>query len=145
MDSESRSLGPAAAPPEAPDGIDLTGRVLGTVLRAGVLFSAAIILLGVVLFVHRRGIGVILFAPAGLPAGGADDPSTLGELRAALNSNTHVAAAVTDIGLLTLMVTPVVSVIVSLVSFVKERDWTYVLLAAAVLCTLALGSVLEHL
>jgi len=145
VDSEFKSPGRTPAPPEAPGEIDVTGRVLGTVLRAGVLISAAIILLGVVLFVHRRGIGAILFAPPGLPPGGADDPSTLGELRAALNSNAHVAAAVTDIGLLTLIVTPVISVVVALVSFAKARDRTYVLLAAAVLCTLALGARLERL
>ncbi|HLW47696.1 MAG TPA: DUF1634 domain-containing protein [bacterium] len=145
MDLESSSLGQAVPRAEPAGGVDATARVLGTVLRAGVLISAAIILLGIILFVHRRGIGVNLFAPGGLPSGGAEDPSTLGELLNALNSNSHVPAAVTDIGLLTLMITPVLSVIVSMVSFARARDWTYVAFAAVVLCMLALGSVLERI
>lgn len=145
MDSDSRPLGVPAAAPEASAGIDVTARVLGAVLRAGVLISAAIILFGIALFVHRRGLGVILFAPRGLPAGAGEDPTTLQELLDALGSNTHVPAAVTDIGLLTLMITPVVSVIVSLVSFARARDWTYVILAAVVLGMLALGAVAGHI
>ena len=144
MDLESRPLRAAEGAPEAPGEIDVTARALGAILRVGVVISGAIILFGVALFVHRRGFGPILFA-RGLPAGTGEDPSTLGELLDALNSNTHVPAAVTDIGLLTLMITPVISVVVSLVSFARERDWTYVVLAAVVLGMLALGSVLGHI
>jgi uncharacterized membrane protein len=148
VDSESRHAGIAEAPPNtapASGEVDATARVLGAILRAGVLISAAIIVLGMILFVHRRGLGGILFAPRGLPPGGPEDPRTLRELAQGFKSNTHIPAAVTDIGLLTLMVTPVVSVIVSMLSFARARDWTYVILAAVVLCMLALGSVLERL
>ena len=138
MGSESNVLGRPVPPVEAAE-LDATGRLLGTVLRAGVLISAAIILLGVVLFVHRRGIGVILFGPRGIPAGAEEDPSTVRQLLDAFSGNAHVPAAVTDIGLLTLMVTPVISVAVSLVSFARARDWTYVVLASVVLGMLALG------
>lgn len=146
LDSRGVSISQARrAAAETSGDADVTAQVLGTILRAGVLISAAIIVLGMLLFVHGRGIGVILFAPRGLPASGAEDPSSIGELIAAFNSNTHVPAAVTDIGLLTLMVTPVLSVVVSMVSFARARDWTYVILAAVVLCMLALGSVVERL
>jgi uncharacterized membrane protein len=43
------------------------------------------------------------------------------------------------------MITPVLSVVVAMVSFARGRDWTYVLLAAVVLCMLALGSVVERI
>jgi uncharacterized membrane protein len=109
------------------------------------LISAAIILLGVVLFVHRRGLSVILFGPRGIPAGAEEDPSTVRQLLDAFSGNAHVPAAVTDIGLLTLMVTPVLSVVVSLVSFARARDWTYVVLAAIVVCMIALGVVLGQI
>lgn len=138
MDLESNILRGAASPAEAGE-LDATGRLLGAVLRAGVLISAAIILLGVVFFVHRRGFGVILFGPRGIPAGAEEDPSTVRQLLDALGGNAHVPAAVTDIGLLTLMVTPVISVAVSLVSFVRSRDWIYVVLASVVLGMLGLG------
>jgi uncharacterized membrane protein len=141
VDSESR----ARTVPAASGELDVTAQVLAAILRAGVLISAAIIVLGIALFIHRRGIGVILFAPRGLPGGGAEDPSTIRELIDSVQSNAHLPAAVTDIGLLTLMVTPVLSVIVSMVSFARWRDWTYVFLAALVLCMLALGSVVEHI
>lgn len=120
---------------------DVTARVLGTVLRWGVLLSAAIILLGVTLFIVRRGPLVVLLSPRGIPAGAEQDPRTVRQLLDAFAGNAHVPAAVTDVGLLTLMLTPVVSVVVSLVSFARERDWTYVALAAAVLCMLAIGTI----
>ncbi len=132
------------AVPDVRGETDATARVLGAILRVGVLLSAAIILFGVVLFVHRRGAGVILFGPRGVPAGAGEDPSTVRELLSALTGNEHVPTAVTDIGLLTLMVTPVLSVVVSLVAFARARDWTYVVLAAVVLAMLALGVVLGH-
>ena len=144
MDSESRA-GSAPASPEAGHEPDATARVLGAILRAGVLISAAIIVFGVALFVHRRGAAAVLFGARGLPAGSGEDPSTLGELLDALRNDVHVPAAVTDIGLLTLMITPVISVVVSLIAFARERDWTYVLLAAVVLGMLALGSALGHI
>jgi uncharacterized membrane protein len=132
--------------PVSPEtGPDVTARVLGAILRAGVSLSAAIILVGVALFVHRRGVDVILFGPRGVPAGAGEDPSTVRELLQAITGNAHVPAAVTDIGLLTLMVTPVLSVIVSLVAFARARDWTYVIFAVVVLGMLALGAVAGHL
>jgi uncharacterized membrane protein len=142
---ESRPPGEAAAAPVGPGEIDATARVLGAVLRAGVLLSAAIILFGVALFVHQRGVGVILLGPRGVPVGAEDDPTTVRELLSAIVGNARVPAAVTDVGLLTLMVTPVLSVIVSLVSFALARDWTYVTLATVVLCMLALGIVVGHI
>ena len=141
MGSESSAVSASPAGHDAPDA---TARVLSVVLRVGVLISAAIIVFGVVLFVHRRGAGAVLFGPRSLPAGSGEDPSTIGELLDALRNDVHVPAAVTDIGLLTLMITPVVSVVVSLIAFARERDWTYVVLAAIVLGMLVLGSALGH-
>lgn len=129
---------PRPQPPRHSD-LDVIGRVLGAVLRVGVLLSAAIILLGVALFVHRRGWHVILLAPRGIPAGSELDPRTVRGLLDAFLGNEHVPTAVTDIGLLTLMITPVVGVVVSLVAFARDRDWMYLGLAALVLALLAVG------
>lgn len=145
MGLDSKPPGGPAAGPQAPGEMDATARVLSAVLRVGVLLSAAIILLGVALFVNRRGIQVILLGPRGVPAGAAEDPTTMQALLSALTGNEHVPTAVTDIGLLTLMVTPVISVVVSLVSFARARDWTYVAFATFVLCMLALSVIAGHL
>lgn len=141
MGSESSARPPA--PPETSLGeVSVIGRVLGTILRAGVLISAAIILLGVALFIRRRGAEFVLFGSRDLILGSGETPSSVRDLLDAVRNNAHVPAAVTDVGLLTLMATPVLSVVVSLVSFARNREWHYVALAAIVLCMLALGSIL---
>ena len=141
MDSDAKALGPAAA--ETPLGeMSITARVLSVVLRAGVLVSAAIILVGVALFVHRRGAGYVLFGSRDLILGAGENPSSLRDLLDALRDNAHVPGAVTDIGLLTLMATPVISVVVSLLFFARHHEWTYVVLASIVLGMLVLGSIL---
>ncbi|HKX17179.1 MAG TPA: DUF1634 domain-containing protein [bacterium] len=141
MDSESSARPPA--PPETSIGeINVTGRVLGTILRAGVLISAGIILVGLALFVRRRGAGFVLLGSRDLILSSGETPSSVRDLLDAVRNNAHLPAAVTDIGLLTLMATPVLSVVVSLVSFARNREWHYVVLAAIVLCMLALGSIL---
>ena len=141
MGSESSARPPA--PPKTSLGeVSVIGRVLGTILRAGVLISAAIILLGVALFIRRRGAEFVLFGSRDLILGSGETPSSVRDLLDAVRNNAHVPAAVTDVGLLTLMATPVLSVVVSLVSFARNREWHYVVLAAIVLCMLALGSIL---
>jgi len=94
--------------------------------------------------VTRRGIQVILLGPRGVPAGAAEDPTTMQALLSALTGNEHVPTAVTDIGLLTLMVTPVISVVVSLVSFARARAWTYVPFAPFLPFILALTLTAGH-
>jgi len=130
--------GPAAPPAHVE--ADATARVLGTILRWGVVLSATIILIGVALFVVRRGTHSVLLSPRGIPTGAEADPTSLQQIAADFADNEHVPTAVTDIGLLTLMLTPVISVVVSLISFAGRRDWTYVALAALVLAMLAIGT-----
>lgn len=114
-----------------------TEAVISTVLRWGVLASAAIILLGIALYVAEAGPGAILFAPRGVPSGVDRDPTSL---RVVLDELIpHQPAAVTDLGLLLLIVTPVLSVAFSLAAFVVERDWMYVGFAAFVLAMLMVG------
>ncbi|HET7266077.1 MAG TPA: DUF1634 domain-containing protein [bacterium] len=141
MDSESSAPRPAAS--EMPlDETSPTARALGVILRAGVLVSAAIVLLGVGLFAHRRGLGFVLFGSRDAILGSGENPASLRELLDDLRNNAHVPGAVTDIGLLTLMATPVLSVVVSLGFFARHREWTYVIFASLVLGMLVLGSVL---
>jgi len=98
-----------------------------------------VILLGIVLYVVEGGVRPILFAPRGVPAGVELDPHSLRVVLDRLGP--REPAAVTDLGLLLLIVTPVASVAIALVAFARERDWMYVALAAFVFAMLMLSFV----
>ena len=79
----------------------------------------------------------MLFAPRGAPASWKADPQSL---HVVLNGLTSAQpAAVTDLGLLLLMITPVVSVAIAVVAFAARRDWLYVAIAGFVFAMLMLG------
>ncbi len=117
--------------------------VISVVLRFGVLLSAAIIVAGIALYVVESGSRAILLAPSGIPAHADADPASL---RVVLDQlGPPQPAAVTDLGLLVLIVTPVVSVAIATAGFGVERDWLYVgigvLVLAALIAGFALGKV----
>jgi uncharacterized membrane protein len=110
---------------------------ISPVLRYGVLIAAALILAGVVLFVFTGGARAILLSPQALPANPEADPASV---RAVLDALTPPQpAAITDLGLLILMGTPVAGVAVAALAFARRRDWMYVALAVYVLVMLAIG------
>ncbi len=111
--------------------------VISTFLRFGVLTAAFIILLGVALYVAESGVRAILLSPSVIPPESERDPSSL---RLVLDQLLpRQPAAVTDVGLLVLIATPVVGVATAIVTFARERDWTYVWIATLVLAMLILG------
>jgi uncharacterized membrane protein len=111
--------------------------VIGTVLRWGVLLAAAVILTGVALYVIQAGLRPIVFAPRGVPPGAESNPTSV---RAVLDElGPRQPAAVTDLGLLLLIVTPVINVAIALAAFALERDWMYVGIAGFVLAMLIVG------
>jgi len=111
--------------------------VISAVLRWGALLAAAIILLGVILYVVEAGSHVILFSPPGVPSGAETNPTSLRVVLDQLSPSRP--AAVTDLGLFLLIVTPLVSVAICLAEFAVDRDWLYVGLAAFVLTMLIIG------
>jgi uncharacterized membrane protein len=111
--------------------------VISTVLRYGVALAAGFILFGVVLYVTDAGWRAILFAPRGIPPGAETDPASLRVVLDRLGP--REPAAITDLGLLLLIVTPVITVGIALFSFVRERDWMYVGIAGFVLAMLMIG------
>jgi uncharacterized membrane protein len=122
---------PPDAPRPPPD--PLTPRaalVISGVLRAGVLLSAAIIILGVGLFfVHTL---------AGHSAAMTrSTPRTAGEVVQGVLHGDPVS--VIALGLLVLLATPVVRVSVSLVTFALEGDRLYTAITALVLLILLLS------
>jgi uncharacterized membrane protein len=79
----------------------------------------------------------VLLAPTIIPPGSEADPRSL---RAVLDALIPAQpAAVTDLGLLLLLVTPVLSVAVAIVIFAEARDLLYVGISALVLAILILG------
>ncbi|MDE3228869.1 MAG: DUF1634 domain-containing protein [Chloroflexota bacterium] len=104
--------------------------LISNVLRGGVLLSAAIILIGVVMHYAR---------PATAASVGLGYPHTLGEVIPAILAGN--AQAVITLGLLVLLATPVLRVAVSIGAFALEHDWLYVGITTLVLALL-LASIL---
>jgi uncharacterized membrane protein YfcA/uncharacterized membrane protein len=100
--------------------------LIGWVLLGGVLLSSVVILLGIVLLPTRPGglspQRLLLF------------PFTWSELASEL-AQFHPQAIIT-LGLLLLIATPVLRVAVSIVTFVVERDRTYIVITCIVLAIL---------
>lgn len=107
--------------------------LIAYVLRGGVLLSAAVILLGVLLYAAGAA------APVGA-IGSSPAPSTFGAVLAGVARGD--GRAVIELGLLILLATPVLRVAVSVVTFALERDWRYVAITATVLAILVLSFVL---
>lgn len=120
-------------PPEREGLVRQAELVISQVLRGGVLLSAAIILLGVLLF-------YLQFGASGGQAPGAAFPHTLLGVVSGLSRGDPLAIIV--LGLLVLLATPVVRVAVSIMAFGLERDWRYVAITSLVLLILLLSFVL---
>ena len=135
----SRPGAPPAGDGDVPPRAELASvnAAIGRVLRWGVLLSAALIVAGVALFVAHGGARAVLFSPVGVPATAEHDPHSL---RVVLDELLPPQpAAVTDAGLLLLMVTPVVSVALSVAAFAARRDWLYVAISGFVFAMLMVG------
>lgn len=103
--------------------------IISYVLRGGVLISAAVILVGVILFYTRSGSAE---APLSYP-------HSLGAVLPALASGSPLG--IITLGLLILLATPVIRVAVSIAAFALEHDWLYIGVTLLVL-TLLLSSIL---
>lgn len=101
--------------------------IISNVLRGGVLGSAAIILLGVVIFYLRA-------ATSGHTPSGKPFPMSLPAVGCGLAHGDPLA--IVALGLLVLLATPVVRVAVSIVAFALEGDRRYVIITTLVLLIL---------
>jgi uncharacterized membrane protein len=114
-------------------------QIVGALLQAGVLLSAAVVLAG----------GVWLLAECG---GGSPDYRRFRPLAAALRTPGGVLASLRhpdpqtliQFGLLLLIATPVARVILSLVAFAIQRDRVYVVVTLVVLLVLAYSLAIPH-
>ena len=114
--------------------------LISALLRAGVSISLALVVIGtVVSFVHHPDYARSSEALARLTRPGMA-PHDLRQVGAGLASVR--GQAIVMLGLLVLMVTPVLRVAVSLVSFLRNRDRAFALLTSAVLLLLVLSLLL---
>jgi len=125
---------PVTTPSERPDAhlsADELRLIVSRVLLAGVVLSAVLILAGFVasLFVGWDG-SLLGAAPGG-------DPTDVGALAEGLRNLRPQAIA--QLGLLTLVLTPMARVAASLGLFAVERDRMYVLISLVVLAILIAG------
>lgn len=105
--------------------------LVGNLLRAGVLFAAAVAVVGGLLYLARDGNAVVDYRTF------RGEPQALrsvsGTVAAVLQGNTR---ALMQLGLLLLIATPIARVALSLVGFAKEGDRRYIAITALVLALL---------
>lgn len=102
--------------------------IIGNLLRAGVLLSAAVVLLGGIAFLWKHGGGAPHYAAfQGEPI---DLRSPGGVIRGALRFR---GPDIIQLGILLLMATPIARVSFSLVAFAIQKDRAYVAITALVL------------
>ena len=120
---------------------DSMNSVLGKVLRYGVILSAAVTIVGVVLLATSQGstdtAGFLNYNQSAVPHDGID--VSLTSLASGLMSFTPFSWI--ELGVIFLIATPVSRVLISVFLFAAERDRTYVFITAVVL-TLLLFSML---
>ena len=110
-------------------------KAVSLALRIGVILSASIICLGLLLLVLKGSVTNEARIDATIPY-----PRNPGALLAGLLALDP--ASVISLGLVALIATPFARVAVSIVAFARERDWRYVAVTAIVLAILVAGIVM---
>lgn len=115
--------------------------ILGTLLRAGVIISMSIVLVGGVIFlIHNKG-GITdykVFKP---------ELSKFSSIAAIFNGVlTFQGDAIIQFGILMLIFTPIARIVFAIFSFLIERDYLYVLIGFIILAiiTISLNGGLAH-
>lgn len=129
-----------------PDGMEPLARmelIISYALRAGVLLSAAVILVGILSFALSQNTGYSQVLPHHLKdiltfhqdSGPGFFPTSLSAvLEGAMAGKPYT---VIELGMLLLILTPIVRVALSVLFFLAERDWLYVGITLFVLAVLS--------
>jgi len=111
-------------------------KILGIVLRSGVVLSGTIIAIGTILFITNHPLdntsSYLTYNPSVIPHG--NFPVSLASIASGLVSLDPFS--IIAVGFLVLLATPVARVALSLFLFAAERDRKFVYLTAAVLAIL---------
>jgi uncharacterized membrane protein len=130
--TEQDAPAPEAAPPISPTppterAIWRSELIISFVLRGGVLLSAALMVIGLLSLVLTRNTAM-------------PEPSSVASFVHAVLTGEPLALM--TLGLLVLLLTPVLRVVVALITFAWQRDWRFTLITAIVLCVLLLSVLL---
>jgi uncharacterized membrane protein len=102
--------------------------IMGILLRSGVILAALIVLVGGILFMMRHKTPVTDYH---IFSGEPTDLRTIPGIFA--NVKAFRARGLIQLGLLVLIATPVSRVVFSLLAFMYQKDWKYVVFTAIVL------------
>lgn len=112
--------------------------VISWILRAGVIISLSVVVVGTVIsFAHHPNYVSSKAALERVTGNGAIFPHSLDEVWAGVTQTR--GSAIVLAGLFLLIATPVMRVAVSIVAFAIEKDWTFVVLTSVVLGLLILS------
>jgi uncharacterized membrane protein len=109
-------------------------QLLGVLLRTGVLLSAAVVAFGAVLFLLNHAAEQPHYS---LFQGQPPEFRSVGAIVA--DAFRLDPLGVIQLGLLLLIATPIARVIFSLVGFIVQRDWMYIVVTSIVLALLLFG------
>lgn len=105
--------------------------IIGQLLRAGVVLAAAVVFVGAVVYLSRHEVPVTNYRVF------QGEPQELRGVHSIVRDALHFSGrGLIQFGLLILIATPVARVAFSLLAFLYERDWTYVVVTAIVLSLL---------
>ena len=117
---------------ESTENIDKgTEFIIGNLLRVGVTFAGSVMLLGAILFLIRHGSELPKVYSFGFDSFNITDPNIVIKQLFEMKS-----IAIMQLGILILIATPVLRVVVSVVAFLYERDYMYVIFTLIVLAVL---------
>ena len=113
--------------------------IIGHLLRTGVIISAAIVLMGGVVYLSRHQVPITNYQ---LFQG---EPEELRTIPGIVHETVYFKGrGLIQLGLLVLIATPIARVAFSLLAFLYERDWTYVVVTAIVLALLLYSLLSVH-
>jgi uncharacterized membrane protein len=110
-------------------------RVMGNMLRLGVIVSAIISAIGGILYLSRSG-------SQNIPSyqNFVAKPSNTISLKDIVIGSAHLqSTSIMLLGILVLIATPIMRVVFSFFAFLLERDYLYVVLTLIVLCIIGTG------
>lgn len=102
--------------------------IMGTLLRVGVITAALVVVTGGILFFFQHPKTLFKYSTF------RGEPARLREVHVIVKEALKIRSrAVIQLGLLILIVTPIARVLFSLVGFIFEKDWIYVIITFIVL------------
>ena len=102
--------------------------IIGSLLRAGVLLAASVVLIGGVFYLGRHGQETVNYTTF------HGEPEALKSIPAVVDGIVSLSArAIIQFGLLLLIATPIARVAFSAIAFALEKDYMYVVITLIVL------------